>query len=248
MPADRRPATEDDEFNWADRAGALHPVTRRGRGLWCSTTPSSAGCPLSRCASRTPTGRGTGGQRRTVGSSRWRPPADCRSTSRVGPARWSASRTPPTRMLLAAEKGRNGERYIISERFISVRELYETAADATGVRPPRFGVPLWAMYLMGYAGDVARDRASPRLPTVEFQRAADAHLADAGPREGLDASWAGSPSRSTKRSAGQRISFATTESDGRRRDGARRRKTGSGLRVPAGDGGSTIEMCLNSSR
>jgi dihydroflavonol-4-reductase len=59
-------------------------------------------------------------------------------------------------MLLAAANGRNGERYIISERFISVRELYETAADATGVRPPRFGVPLWAMYVMGYAVDFAR--------------------------------------------------------------------------------------------
>jgi len=40
-------------------------------------------------------------------------------------------------LILAAEKGRNGERYIISERFMSVRELYATAADAAGVDPPR---------------------------------------------------------------------------------------------------------------
>jgi dihydroflavonol-4-reductase len=40
---------------------------------------------------------------------------------------------------------------------MSVRELYETAADATGVKPPRFGLPLWAMYALGYAGEVARN-------------------------------------------------------------------------------------------
>ncbi len=33
--------------------------------------------------------------------------------------KWWAWRTPPTALLLAAEKGRNGERYIISERFMS---------------------------------------------------------------------------------------------------------------------------------
>ena len=39
---------------------------------------------------------------------------------------------------------------------MSVRELYETAADAAGVDPPRIGVPLWVMYAMGYAGDAVR--------------------------------------------------------------------------------------------
>jgi dihydroflavonol-4-reductase len=61
-----------------------------------------------------------------------------------------------TALLLAAEKGRNGERYIISDRFMGVGEQYETAAEASGVKSPRFGIPLWAMYAMGYAGDVAR--------------------------------------------------------------------------------------------
>jgi hypothetical protein len=35
-------------------------------------------------------------------------------------------------LLLAAEKGRNGERYIISDRMMTAQELYETAADAAG--------------------------------------------------------------------------------------------------------------------
>lgn len=58
-------------------------------------------------------------------------------------------------LLLAADKGRNGERYIISERFMSARELYETAAAAGGSAPPRFGVPLSLTYAMGYVGDLA---------------------------------------------------------------------------------------------
>jgi dihydroflavonol-4-reductase len=32
-----------------------------------------------------------------------------------------------TALLLAAEKGRIGERYIISERYITIRELFEMA-------------------------------------------------------------------------------------------------------------------------
>ena len=45
-------------------------------------------------------------------------------------------------MLLAAEHGRNGERYIVSDRYMSVRELHEIAATAVGRRPPRIGIPM----------------------------------------------------------------------------------------------------------
>jgi dihydroflavonol-4-reductase len=55
----------------------------------------------------------------------------------------------------AADEGRNGERYIISERFMTARELYAAAADAGDATPPRFGIPLRAMYVLGFAGDVA---------------------------------------------------------------------------------------------
>ena len=45
-------------------------------------------------------------------------------------------------MLLAAERGRSGERYIISDRYMSVRELHDIAATAVGRRPPRIGIPM----------------------------------------------------------------------------------------------------------
>ncbi|MFG1932465.1 NAD-dependent epimerase/dehydratase family protein [Mycobacterium sp. NPDC048908] len=45
-------------------------------------------------------------------------------------------------MLLAADRGRIGERYIISDRYLSVRDINTIAAAAVGRRPPRVGIPL----------------------------------------------------------------------------------------------------------
>jgi nucleoside-diphosphate-sugar epimerase len=62
--------------------------------------------------------------------------------------------------LLAGERGGIGERYIISESFMTMREMLEIAAGAVGAKPPRFGVPLAAMYAfggsLGLAGRVLR--------------------------------------------------------------------------------------------
>lgn len=54
--------------------------------------------------------------------------------------------------LLAAERGRVGERYIVSETYMSMRELFSTAARAAGAKPPRFGVPVSVMRVVGIAG------------------------------------------------------------------------------------------------
>lgn len=45
-------------------------------------------------------------------------------------------------LVLAAERGRTGERYIVSERYMTQREMFTVAAEAVGARPPRFGVPM----------------------------------------------------------------------------------------------------------
>lgn len=59
--------------------------------------------------------------------------------------------------LLAGEHGRIGERYIVSESYMSMKDLLGTAADAVGAKPPRFGLPLVAIYAMaGLAGVVGR--------------------------------------------------------------------------------------------
>ncbi|MBL7497138.1 NAD-dependent epimerase/dehydratase family protein [Frankia sp. CNm7] len=57
--------------------------------------------------------------------------------------------------LLAAAKGRVGERYIISERYMTWKELITTAAAAGGAKPPRVGVPLPVLKVFGRVCDVA---------------------------------------------------------------------------------------------
>ena len=39
-------------------------------------------------------------------------------------------------MILAADHGRVGERYIISDRFLSCKEIHQVAAQTGRVRPP----------------------------------------------------------------------------------------------------------------
>ena len=51
--------------------------------------------------------------------------------------------------LLAEESGRAGERYIVSERMLTSREIFTEAAQATGHPPPRIGIPLSVMKLAG---------------------------------------------------------------------------------------------------
>jgi nucleoside-diphosphate-sugar epimerase len=66
--------------------------------------------------------------------------------------------------LLAGERGRIGERYIISETYMSMREMLETAATAVGAKPPRFGVPLAAAYAFGGVLSVASRLLRRDLP------------------------------------------------------------------------------------
>jgi len=59
-------------------------------------------------------------------------------------------------MTLAEDKGRVGERYIISEQFADMRDIYRIAAETTGAKQPRLTIPLWVMYVFGALGDFAR--------------------------------------------------------------------------------------------
>lgn len=55
-------------------------------------------------------------------------------------------------LILAAEKGRVGERYLVSERMISNADVVRIAADAAAVPPPTKSIPLpvsWAMAVFG---------------------------------------------------------------------------------------------------
>jgi dihydroflavonol-4-reductase len=55
-------------------------------------------------------------------------------------------------LILAAERGRNGERYLISEKLIALREVVRIAADEADVPPPRRSISVPALYALGALG------------------------------------------------------------------------------------------------
>ena len=57
-------------------------------------------------------------------------------------------------MILAAEHGRVGERYLISEKMISNAEVARIAAEAAGVPPPTKSIPLPVAYALATVGSV----------------------------------------------------------------------------------------------
>jgi dihydroflavonol-4-reductase len=87
-------------------------------------------------------------------------------------------------LVLAAEKGEVGRRYIVAERWVGFKELFSMAAGRSGVHPPRLKAPLWLLYGMSAIADVVsfltrRDnrfsvaslRCSTLLPDVDATRA-----------------------------------------------------------------------------
>jgi dihydroflavonol-4-reductase len=57
-------------------------------------------------------------------------------------------------VLAAREKGRNGERYILSGENITIRNLFERIAGLAGVKPPSIKLPRAAVFAIGRIGDL----------------------------------------------------------------------------------------------
>lgn len=57
-------------------------------------------------------------------------------------------------LILAAEHGRVGERYLISEKMISNAEVIGIAAEAAGMPPPTKSIPLPMAYMMATFGSI----------------------------------------------------------------------------------------------
>jgi len=70
------------------------------------------------------------------------------------------------RHLLAAERGRTGERYILGHRNLSLKEIFDILAGITGVPAPRLRVPHWVPFVASVVDtSFARLRGrTPRLP------------------------------------------------------------------------------------
>lgn len=74
-------------------------------------------------------------------------------------------------LILAAEKGRAGERYLISEKMISNAEVARIAAEAAGVAPPSKSIPLPVSYVLATLGSVkSRLRGTDERLSLESLR------------------------------------------------------------------------------
>jgi nucleoside-diphosphate-sugar epimerase len=149
IAANGESATEDMPFNWPGKGGAYIESRRRAEDLVLRYATERGLPAVAMCVSN------------PYGPLDWQPhqglmvkmaaygkmPAYVKgvSTEVVGIEDVAEA------FLLAAERGRVGERYIISETFMPMREMLQTAASAVGARPPRFGVPLALLYAVGAA-------------------------------------------------------------------------------------------------
>ncbi len=57
-------------------------------------------------------------------------------------------------MILAAERGRSGQRYLISERMVALKEVVRIAADEAGVAPPQRTISVPTLYALGALGSL----------------------------------------------------------------------------------------------
>jgi dihydroflavonol-4-reductase len=71
-------------------------------------------------------------------------------------------------MVLAAEKGRLGDRYILGGPQVTVRQLYRELAQVSGLPAPRLHLPRWAV-LMGALGMEGLARVVRRHPPVTYR-------------------------------------------------------------------------------
>ncbi len=78
-------------------------------------------------------------------------------------------------MILAAEKGRSGEKYILSGEQISLRGLLKTTQQITGIRTPSVAVPIrMALFFSRYTQHLYRwFRKTPQFTTYSLKTVVD---------------------------------------------------------------------------
>lgn len=159
--SDGTPVTEADPHNW--NQGGAYIESRVAAEKLVLEYCREKGLPaVALCVST------------TYGPGDWAPTPHGSVIARVAAGRfpfyfdWSAEvvgiEDAARAMLLAAERGRDGNRYIISDRYMTTREVHEIAARATGVRPPRFRLPMPLLRAAAHANDLAARLLRRDLP------------------------------------------------------------------------------------
>src|SRR5207247_10720346 len=67
---------------------------------------------------------------------------------------------------LAMEKGRIGERYILGNRNLMLREVFAILSRLTGVPAPTIKLPRWSILPLAYAHQWLADYVNHRTPRI----------------------------------------------------------------------------------
>ncbi|WP_394834535.1 SDR family oxidoreductase [Pendulispora rubella] len=73
--------------------------------------------------------------------------------------------------LLAEEKGRAGERYILGNENVTLKELYALVGKVAGVKPPRIQVPAAVAISVALGMELWADRISHKEPNATYRAA-----------------------------------------------------------------------------
>ena len=76
--------------------------------------------------------------------------------------------------VLAFEKGKTGHRYILGNRNMTLREIFQALARITGLKPPKVRIPYWFALAFAHADEVIEGRLlrrAPRATTAEVRLA-----------------------------------------------------------------------------
>ena len=71
--------------------------------------------------------------------------------------------------VLALERGRVGERYLLGNRNMSLEEILRTLAALTGRRPPRVRIPFWVAMAAGYLDGLVESGLMKREPAIPVE-------------------------------------------------------------------------------
>jgi dihydroflavonol-4-reductase len=136
-------ATEADAFNWSDQASEYVRVRVEAENLfldYCKRGLPGIACNVAMtygAEDLQPTPHG------------WMITLAIRGLLPAWDAKFSAVgiQDAANAMVLAEKYGRLGERYLITDRTLSLKQIWSIAAKAAGLRFPVLILPMWVMYL-----------------------------------------------------------------------------------------------------
>ena len=71
--------------------------------------------------------------------------------------------------ILALEKGKSGERYILGNRNVSLKEIFDILSSLTGLSAPRIRAPYWLVVGVGYADRFVEGTLLRREPAIPVE-------------------------------------------------------------------------------